>query len=86
METTELEELKEYWDNDGCLYRDLDRDSDCDSSDEDGIVGRYEVVFEYMENRYYCFIDAVSLEAAMFTFFKYYPHITYEMIVDHMEI
>lgn len=67
-EITELEELKEYWDNDGCLYRDLDRDSDCDSSDEDGIIGRYEVIFDYMENRYYCFIDAVSLEAAMFTF------------------
>lgn len=85
-EITELEELKEYWDNDGCLYRDLDRDSDCDSSDEDGIIGRYEVIFDYMENRYYCFIDAVSLEAAMFTFFKYHPHITYDMIEEHMEI
>lgn len=78
--------MKEYWDNDGCLYRDLDRKSDCDSSDEDGIIGRYEVIFDYMENRYYCFIDAVSLEAAMFTFFKYHPHITYDMIEEHMEI
>lgn len=78
--------MKEYWDNDGCLYRDLDRKSDCDSSDEDGIIGRYEVIFDYMENRYYCFIDAVSLESAMFTFFKYHPHITYDMIEEHMEI
>lgn len=85
---TELEELKEYWDNDGCLYRDLDRDCSCDSFEEEfeGTVGRYEVIFDYMENRYYCFIDAVSLEAAMFTFFKHHPHITYDMIEDHMEI
>lgn len=85
---TELEELKEYWDNDGCLYRDLDRDSSCDSFEEENEVpvGRYEVIFDYMENRYYCFIEAVSLEAAMFTFFKYHPHITYDMIEDHMEI
>lgn len=85
---TELEELKEYWDNDGCLYRDLDRDCSCDSFEEEieEPVGRYEVIFDCMENRYYCFIDAVSLEAAMFTFFKYHPHITYDMIVDHMEI
>lgn len=85
---TELEELKEYWDNDGCLYRDLDRDCSCDSFGEEieVPVGRYEVIFDYMENRYYCFIDAVSLEAAMFTFFKYHPHITYDMIEDHMEI
>ena len=85
---TELEELKEYWDNDGCLYRDLDRDCSCDSFEEEieEPVGRYEVIFDCMENRYYRFIDAVSLEAAMFTFFKYHPHITYDMIVDHMEI
>ena len=85
---TDLEELKEYWDNDGCLYRDLDRDCSCDSFEEEieEPVGRYEVIFDCMENRYYCFIDAVSLEAAMFTFFKYHPHITYDMIVDHMEI
>lgn len=86
--TEKPEELKEYWDNDGCLYRDLDRDCSCDSFEEEieGPVGRYEVIFDCMENRYYCFIDAVSLEAAMFTFFKYHPHITYDMIVDHMEI
>ena len=76
-------ELEQYWNNDGCLYRDLEREDD-ETPCED--IGRYEVVFDFAKSRYYCFIDAVSLEEAMFIFFKKHPHLTYEMVIDHMEI
>ena len=49
-------------------------------------IGRYEVTFEYGRCRYYCFIDAVSLEEAMFIFFKNHPHINYDMVIEHMEV
>ena len=39
----ESEWQKEYWDNDGVLYRDLDRPDD-DTSIED--LGRYEIMFD----------------------------------------
>lgn len=77
------EELEQYWDNDGCLYRELDRENDGTSHED---IGRYEVLLNFAGTRYYCFINAVSMEEAMFLFFKKHPHITYEMIEDHMEI
>ena len=49
-------------------------------------IGRYEVTFEYGRCRYYCFIDAVSLEEAMFIFFKNHPHINYDMVIEHMKV
>lgn len=51
-----------------------------------GDIGRYEVIFDFAGTKYYCFIDAVSLEEAMFMFFKKHPYITYDMIEDHIEI
>lgn len=77
------EELSKYWDNDGCLYRDIDREDDGTPRED---IGRYEVIFDFAGTKYYCFIDAVSLEEAMFMFFKKHPHITYDMIEDHIEI
>ncbi len=61
----EPEELSAYFDNNGDQCIDLSRDDDGTPVEE---IGRYEVTFEYGRCRYYCFIDAVSLEEAMFIF------------------
>ena len=74
-------ELYEISDEDQCI--DLSRDDDGTPVEE---IGRYEVTFEYGRCRYYCFIDAVSLEEAMFIFFKNHPHINYDMVIEHMEV
>lgn len=47
---------------------------------------RYKIVFSYAEREYYCFIDALSFEEAIFIFFMEHPHITFNMIEDHMEV
>lgn len=76
-------ELNEYYDNDGDLYRDLDRENDgTDIKD----IGRYEIIFDVAKQRYYCFVDAINMDEALGIFFKNHPHVTYEMIVDHMEV
>lgn len=74
---------EEYWDNDGLLYRDLDRDNDGTPIED---IGRYEIVFEFGEQRYYCFVDAVSLDEALGIFFRNHNTVEYNNIVDHMEI
>lgn len=79
----EPEELSAYFDNNGDQCIDLSRDDDGTPVEE---IGRYEVTFEYGRCRYYCFIDAVSLEEAMFIFFKNHPHINYDMVIEHMEV
>ena len=80
---TVLPELNEYYDNDGDLYRDLNRDDDgTDIKD----IGRYEIIFDVAKQRYYCFVDAINMDEALGIFFRNHPHITYEMIVDHMEV
>lgn len=79
----EPEELSAYFDNNGDQCIDLIRDDDGTPVEE---IGRYEVTFEYGRCRYYCFIDAVSLEEAMFIFFKNHPHINYDMVIEHMEV
>lgn len=76
-------ELNEYYDNDGDLYRDLDRENDgTDIKD----IERYEIIFDVAKQRYYCFVDAINMDEALGIFFKNHPHVTYEMIVDHMEV
>jgi hypothetical protein len=78
-----MEELKEYYDNDGDNYRDLDLEDD---ENEFGETGRYEVIFDVDSVRYYCFIDARSMDEALGNFFRNHPNVTYSMLVDHMEI
>jgi len=73
----------EYWDNDGELYRDISREDDWISSKE---VGRYEIVFDFEGQRYYCFIDAINMAEALGIFFVNHDTVMYENIVDHMEI
>lgn len=73
----------EYWNNDGELYRDLNREDDGTSSEE---LSRYEIVFDFEEQRYYCFIDAINVHEAFTNFFVNHDTVTYKHIVDHMEI
>lgn len=73
----------EYWNNDGEPYRDLDREDSSTSADE---VGRYEIVFDFAGQRYYCFVDAVSMNEALGLFFKKHETVAYKDIVDHIEI
>ena len=72
-----------YWDNDGELYRDLDREDDGTSIED---IGRYEIVFDFEEQRYYCFVDAINIDEALGIFFKNHDTVKYEHIVEHMEI
>ncbi len=59
------------------LYRD---DPAIDSPD-------YEVVFEVADQRYYCFLHGTeNLLEALGLFFKDNPHITNDMIFEHMEV
>ena len=46
----------------------------------------YEIVFDIGRDRFYCYIAAGSMDEAIGIFFKAHPHITYEMIVDHVEV
>lgn len=80
---TVLPELNEYYDNDGDLYRDLNREDDgTDIKD----IGKYEIIFDVDKQRYYCFVDAINMDEALGIFFVNHPHINYDMIVDHMEV
>lgn len=73
----------EYWNNDGELYRDLSREDDGTSIEE---INRYEIVFDFEEQRYYCFIDAISMDEALGIFFVNHDTVTYKDVIDHMEI
>lgn len=73
---------EKYWDNDGELHRDLDRDDGTDMKE----IGRYEIVFDFEGRRYYCYVNAINMEEALCTFFMHHDSVTYEHIVDHMEI
>lgn len=88
---------KEYWENDECLYRDIDFDfEDSDfNGDFDGnlnytcdvsLLGRYQIVFEYDNQKYYCFIDAPNLHTALGMFFRNHSNLSYDNIIDHLEI
>lgn len=78
-----MEELKIYELTDDGYQADLDREDDETSIDE---IGRYEIVFDINKDRYYCFVDAININEALGIFFTNHPHITYEMILEHMEV
>ena len=78
-ETNEIElnypELKDY-DKDGTIF--LSRD--------DTYIGEFEIIFDVSGKRYYCFVVAGNMDEALGIFFRNYPHITYDMVVDHTEV
>lgn len=69
-------EVKKY-DEDHCYFI---------SNSERKEDGQFEIIFEADEERYYCYITATNITEALGIFFILHPHITYEMIVDHMEV
>lgn len=88
-ETTDLaassDWMKEYWDNDGELYRDLDADPYYDAGKLPN-TGRYEIIFDFGGVRRYCFVDAASMDEALGNFFRHHRNVTYDNIADHMEV
>lgn len=72
-----------YTEENGSLQRDLGREND-DTPVEN--IGRYEIVFDYDGRRYYCFVDAVTMEEALGIFFKSHKNLTYNDIWEHMEV
>ena len=72
-------ELARYDDED--FRADLTRDNPAENGSD------YEVVFEVMDERYYCFLHGTeSMDEALGLFFKNHPHITYSMVFEHMEV
>ena len=74
---------EKYWDNNGDLCRDLDREDDGTPTDE---IGEYEIIFEFGEQRYYCFIEAINMDEALGIFFRNHDTVAYQNIIDHMEV
>lgn len=73
-----------YWlCDDGGMMLDMDRDDDGTPIEE---IGRYEVVFDYEGQRYYCYIDAVDIDEAMEMFWRKHPDITTKHVVDTLEV
>lgn len=58
---------EEYWNNDGELYRDISREDDETPTEN---VGRYEIVFDFENQRYYCFVDATNMDEALGVFLE----------------
>ena len=46
----------------------------------------YMVCFDIGSLRYYCYLEPINIDEALGLFFRNHPHITYEMIVDHVEV
>ena len=52
----------------------------------DEYLSSYSVIFDVAGKRYYCFIATANMTEALGLFFKHHPHITYGMVVDHVEM
>ena len=73
-----------YWDSgDGSLMRDIDRDDDGTPVEE---IGRYEVVFDFENIRYYCYLDAISVDEAVEMFLDKHPGVTMKHVADTLEV
>lgn len=62
---------------------DLNREDDGTPIED---LGRFEIVFDVGDERYYCFIDAINMHEALGQFFSKHENITYLNIIDHMEV
>lgn len=49
-------------------------------------MGWYRIIFDIQKERYYCDVEALNIDEALGVFFAEHPHITYAMVVDHMEV
>lgn len=73
----------EYFDNGDGLFRYLNREDD---GTPPGKLGRYEIVFDFKEQRYYCFVDAINMDEALGIFFTNHNTVTYKNVIETMEI
>lgn len=68
------------WDGDESDYDDI-RETRCSR----GML-QYRIIFEAGGERFYCNVEALTLCEAIGSFLREHPHITYNMIIDHMEV
>lgn len=69
------------------MYDDEDHRLDLTRDDPEIDGPDYEVVFDVEDERYYCYLHGTeSLLEALGLFFQDNPHITYDMIFEHMEV
>ena len=58
--------------------------------DDDGTpveeIGRYEVVFDFENIRYYCYLDAISVDEAVEMFLDKHPGVTMKHVADTLEV
>lgn len=69
----------EYINQDGGLYRYLNRDGD------DPEVVNYEIIFDFDGQRYYCYVDAKRIDEALGIFYRNHDTVRYKDIVDYFE-
>ena len=69
------------------MYNEEDHRLDLTKDDPEIDGPDYEVVFDVEDERYYCYLHGTeSLLEALGLFFQDNPHITYDMIFEHMEV
>ena len=74
---------KEYHNDGKKLYRNLNKNSIESPIKENK---KYEFVFNFENQKYYCFINAISMEEAIRTFFLNHIGVTYQDVITHREI
>ena len=89
----ELRDEEEYWEDEKEGETEIDSYPELKRYDEEHTAYfareedvEYEIIFEVDKERYYCYIDAPNIDEALGVFFVNHPHITYDMVVDHMEV
>lgn len=70
------------------LYTDDEHEARIPYEVEDGEevpknMGEYRIVFDVAGNRFYCNVEAPSMNEALGIFFKNHPRFSYQMIVAH---
>ena len=64
----------------GNIYRE---DVGQNTNDDDST---WEIIFDFDNERYYCYVDALNINEALGMFFKLHYNVTYNDIVDHFEV
>lgn len=84
---------EQYWEDDENSEMEIDSFPELKRYDEEHTAyltreedGEFEIIFEADKERYYCYIQAPNIDEALGIFFVNHPHITYDMVVDHVEV
>ena len=73
----------EYRNSDRGMVGYLDAEDDFDHCRN---VGQYEIIFDYDGERYYCYVDAASMDEALGNFFRHHRYLCYSDLFDHAEV